>query len=282
MTMNSLTLNRLTENVGAEVIGLDADQLLNDDSFPDQILAALEANGVLVFPKLNLDAETQAAVCQRLGDVEFSVGSGAVPGIMLVTLDPSKSRTAEYLRGTFSWHVDGCTLPEGQNPQAATVLSAVALAESGGQTEFASTYRAYDALTAEEKERYGNLRVHHTIRATQRLVTPNPTSKQEASWAGGLVREHPLVWRHRSGRKSLVIGATTESVVGMDAVAGRLLLDEILERATAPETVYRHEWSLGDAVIWDNRGVLHRVEPYDADSPREMIRTSLLGDEPIE
>jgi alpha-ketoglutarate-dependent sulfate ester dioxygenase len=282
MAMSSLTLNKLTENVGVEVIGLDADRLLHDDSVPDQILAALEDNGVLVFPKLNLDAETQAAVCLRLGDVDFSVGSGAVRGIMLVTLDPSKSRTAEYLRGTFSWHIDGCTLPEGQNPQAATVLSAVALAESGGQTEFASTYGAYDALTAEEKERYGNLRVHHTIRATQRLVTPNPTSKQEASWAGGLVREHPLVWRHRSGRRSLVIGATTESVVGMDAPAGRLLLDEILERATAPETVYRHEWSLGDAVIWDNRGVLHRVEPYDSDSPREMIRTSLLGGEPIE
>jgi alpha-ketoglutarate-dependent taurine dioxygenase len=282
MTMSTLPLNKLTQNVGAEVVGLDADRLLNDDSIPEYVLAALEDNGVLVFPKLNLDSETQAAICQRLGEVDLSVGSGAVPGIMLVTLDPSKSRSAEYLRGTFSWHIDGCTLPEGQNPQAATVLSAVALADHGGQTEFASTYGAYDSLTPDEREHYGKLRVQHTIRATQRLVTPNPTSEQEASWVGGLVREHPLVWRHRSGRNSLVIGATTESVVGMDEVAGREFLDEILERATAPETVYRHEWSLGDAVIWDNRGVLHRVEPYDSDSPREMIRTSLLGDEPIE
>ena len=280
--MSTLTLNKLTENVGAEVVGLDADRLLNDDSIPEYVLAALEDNGVLVFPKLLLDPETQAAICKRLGEVDLSVGSGAVPGIMLVTLDPSKSRSAEYLRGTFSWHIDGCTLPKGQNPQAATVLSAVALADHGGQTEFASTYGAYDSLTPDEKERYGSLRVHHTVRATQRLVTPNPTPEQEASWVGGLVREHPLVWRHRSGRSSLVIGATAESVVGMDSVAGRELLDDILERATSPEAVYRHEWSLGDAVIWDNRGVLHRVEPYDSDSPREMIRTSLLGDEPIE
>lgn len=170
----------------------------------------------------------------------------------------------------------------GQNPQAATVLTAVALAEHGGQTEFASTYGAYDALTPEEKERYGKMRVRHTVAATQRLVIPDPTPEQEASWVGGLAHEHPLVWRHRSGRNSLVIGASTESVVGMDPVAGRALLDQLLERSTTPDSVYRHDWSLGDTVMWDNRGVLHRVEPYDSDSPREMNRTSLLGDEPIE
>lgn len=280
--MSTLNLNKLAECVGAEVVGLDADRLLNDTSLPEQILAELEQNGVLVFPKLDLDPETQVAICRRLGDVDYSVGRGAVPGIMLVTLDTSKSATAQLLRGTFSWHIDGCTLPVGQNPQAATVLSAVALAERGGETEFASTYGAYDALTPAEKDRYGKLRVNHTVAATQRLVIPNPTPKQEAGWARQGVREHPLVWRHRSGRKSLVLGATTESVVGMDPGAGRALLDDLLEHATTPERVYRHEWSVGDTVIWDNRGVLHRVEPYDSDSPREMIRTSLLGDEPIE
>ncbi len=266
--MSTLTLNKLTNNVGAEVVGLDANRLSDDGSLAPQILAALEDNGVLVFPKLHLGAEAQVALCRQLGDVDYSVGRGAVPGIMLVTLDPSKSLSAEYLRGTFSWHIDGCTLPEGQNPQAATVLSAVALAENGGQTEFASTYAAYDRLTSAERERYGKLRVRHTIGATQRLVTSNPTPEQEASWARGLIREHPLVWRHRSGRNSLVLGATTEGVVGMDPVAGRALLDDLLARSTTPESVYRHEWRLGDTVIWDNRGVLHRVEPYRSDSPR--------------
>ena len=280
--MSTLTLNKLTNNVGAEVVGLDVNRLLNDEALVQQILVALEDNGVLVFPKLHLGAESQVALCERLGNVDYSVGRGVVPGIMLVTLDPSKSLSAEYLRGTFSWHIDGCTLPEGQNPQAATILSAVALADQGGQTEFASTYAAYDRLTAEERERYAKLRVRHTVGATQRLVTLNPTPEQEASWTGGPVREHPLVWRHRSGRNSLVLGATTESVVGMDPIAGRALLDDLLGRSTTPESVYRHEWCLGDTVIWDNRGVLHRVQPYRADSPREMIRTSLLGDEPIE
>jgi alpha-ketoglutarate-dependent taurine dioxygenase len=279
MNMSILTINRLTDSIGAEVVGVDADHLLNDDSLPDQILRALEENGVLVFPKLSLDPETQVAVCQQLGEVDLSTGQE--PGIMRVTLDPSKSASALYLRGTFNWHIDGCTLPPGQNPAAATVLTAVALAEHGGQTEFASTYSAYESLIPEKKDRYGKLRVRHTVAATQRLLTPNPTPEQEASWAGGAAREHPLVWRQRSGRCSLVIGATAERVVGMDRDAGRALLDDLLERSTRPERVYRHEWSVGDMVIWDNRGALHRVQPYEEDSPREMIRTSLLGDEPI-
>jgi alpha-ketoglutarate-dependent taurine dioxygenase len=94
--------------------------------------------------------------------------------------------------------------------------------------------------------------------------------------------EHPLVWTHRDGRRSLVLGASADHVVGMEPAAGRALLADLLGRATAPERVYRHEWSVGDTVMWDNRGVLHRAAAYDADSPREMLRTTVLGDEPIE
>jgi alpha-ketoglutarate-dependent taurine dioxygenase len=90
------------------------------------------------------------------------------------------------------------------------------------------------------------------------------------------------VWTHRTGRKSLVLGASADYVVGMDLDDGRALLAELLERATVADNVYRHKWSVGDTVIWDNRGVLHRAAPYDPDSPREMLRTTVLGDEPIQ
>jgi len=278
--MSTLTIKMLKQSIGAEVVGVDADRLLQDDALPEQIRRALEQNGVLVFPKLNLDSEIQVTVCQKLGEVDLLPGKN--PGIMRVSLDPSRSASAEYLHGTFNWHMDGVTLPIGRNPAAATVLTAVAVAERGGQTEFASTYGAYESLTPEEQERYGELRVLHTVAATMRLVNPNPSAEQEASWAGSPAREQPLVWRHRSGRRSLVMGATAERVIGMDDRAGRAVLDDLLDRATGPDRVYRHEWSVGDTVMWDNRGVLHRVVPYEDDSPREMIRTSLLGDEPIE
>jgi alpha-ketoglutarate-dependent taurine dioxygenase len=279
--MTTIALNSLTENVGAEIIGVDADRLLNDDALPAEILSALEERGVLVFPKLGLDAETQIAVCQRLGPVDFSQGK-EVPGIMLVTLDQSKQPQREYVHGTFEWHMDGATLPQGRAPQKATLISAVAVADEGGQTSFASTYLAYESLSAADKERCGTLRVRHSVEAIVSRVTPNPTPEQKASWAATPGREHPLVWRHRSGRRSLVIGTTAESVAGMGVAEGRAMLDELLERATTRDRVYRHEWSVGDTVLWDNRGVLHRVDPYANDSQREMIRTTFVGDEPIQ
>ena len=84
------------------------------------------------------------------------------------------------------------------------------------------------------------------------------------------------------GRRSLVLGATTSHVVGMDLDEGRALLADLLARSTTPERVYRHEWSVGDMVIWDNRGVLHRACRYDPTSPRDMHRTTLHGDEAIQ
>jgi alpha-ketoglutarate-dependent taurine dioxygenase len=280
--MSTLTLNSLTAKVGAEVTGIDVDRALNDESLPALILEALEEKGVLVFPGLGLDPQTQVTFGQRLGSVHFAGGDMAPePGIMRVSLDPARAPAAEALRGTFHWHIDGCTLADGDFPGAATILTAVALADRGGQTEFASTYHAFDDLTADEKHEMASLMVHHTVAATQRLVIPNPSPEMEAVWAAEVGRDHPLIWRHRSGRHSVVLGATAESVIGMDPAAGRELLDDLLLRATSGDRVYRHEWSVGDTVIWDNRGALHRVEPYDNDSPREMIRTSLAGDEPI-
>jgi alpha-ketoglutarate-dependent taurine dioxygenase len=278
--MSSLAVIKLSEHVGAEVQGVDAERLLSDRALPGAVLGAMEEHGVLVFPKLSLEPETQVAVAERLGEVDFSVGQKSVPGTMLVTLDKTKSAKAEYLRGTFHWHMDGCTLPEGSNPQAATILSAVALAEEGGETEFASTYKAFDALTPQERGRCEKLHALHSVAATQRLTFGAPDPAEGDPPDPG-TRRHPLVWRHRSGRRSLVIGATAAAVVGMEPPAGRALLDDLLERATGSGSVYRHHWSVGDTVIWDNRGLLHRVEPYDLGSPREMVRTSLLGDEPI-
>ena len=196
-----------------------------------------------------------------------------------MTLDPAKNPAATYLRGTFDWHIDGCTE---DIPIMATVLTARAVAESGGETEFASTYAAYDDLTDDEKERYLSLRVVHTIEASQRLVNDDPSPEEVALWRSRPSKEHPLVWTHQSGRRSLVLGATASHVVGMDPDESRALLADLLARSTTPDRIYRHQWSVGDMVIWDNRGVLHRACKYDHDSPRDMHRTTLHGDEPIQ
>jgi alpha-ketoglutarate-dependent taurine dioxygenase len=281
--MSLLTITKLTASVGAEVTGLDSDMLATDDALGAAILDALEDNGVLVFPGLGLTPEAQVAFCLRLGDIDHSSdGHHPVAGIYPVTLDKSKNASADYLRATFDWHIDGCTPTNDECPQKATVLSAKQVAERGGETEFANSYAAYEAFSDEEKQRFGALRVVHSLEASQRRVHPDPSPELVVKWRSRPTHEHPLVWTHRSGRKSLVLGASADYVLGMDLDEGRALLAELLGRATQPELVYSHRWSVGDTVIWDNNGVLHRAAPYDSSSPREMLRTTVLGDEPIQ
>jgi alpha-ketoglutarate-dependent taurine dioxygenase len=275
--LSTLPIERLGTTVGAEVVGIERSRLLDDDALPAQCMDALEEHGVLVFRELQIDDDTQVAFSKRLDDVG-KAEPAEPPRIFTVTLDPAKNPVADYLRGTFAWHIDGA---QDEVPTKATVLSAKVVATEGGETEFSSTYAAYDGLDEDEKERFEEVRVLHSFEASQRLVHPDPTPEELARWREKTDREHPLVWCHRSGRRSLVIGASADHVVGMDPEAGKALLDDLVVRATAPARVYRHAWSVGDMVIWDNTGVMHRACRYDPSSPREMRRTTMSGDEPI-
>jgi alpha-ketoglutarate-dependent taurine dioxygenase len=281
--MSTLTITKLTSTVGAEVTGLNSEQLGADDALAIAVLEALEDNGVLVFPGLSLTPEAQVAFCSRLGDVDRSAdGHHPVSGIYPITMDKSKNASANYLRAAFLWHIDGCTPLNDECPQMATVLSAKQVADEGGETDFASAYTAYDMLSEEDKQRLGSLRVVHSLEASQRKTTPDPSAEEVARWRARPTHEHPLVWTHRSGRKSLVLGASADYIVGMDIDKGRAVLDDLLESATRRDNVYSHTWSVGDTVIWDNRGVMHRAGQYADDSGRLMLRTTVLGDEPIE
>ena len=274
----ALAVKKLEATVGAEVLGVEKEQLLADGDLPAAVMEALDENGVLVFRALHIDDATQVAFSKKLDDVG-KPEPAEPPTIYRVSLDPTKTATADLLLGTFHWHIDGA---QDDVPTKATLLSGHVIAPEGGETEFASTYAAYDDLSADEKERFEGLRVVHTLESSQRRVHPDPTPELLARWHEKPDKEHPLVWQHRSGRRSLVIGATADHVVGMDPDEGRALLAGLLDRATTPDRVYRHRWSVGDLIIWDNTGVMHRVQPYDASSAREMHRTTMSGDEPIQ
>jgi alpha-ketoglutarate-dependent taurine dioxygenase len=94
-------------------------------------------------------------------------------------------------------------------------------------------------------------------------------------------RQLPLVWTHRSGRKSLILGCTASHVVDTDLKTSTEILVRLRGWATRPDFVYRHKWSVGDLVIWDNTGTMHRARPYDPDSGRMLTRTKLAGEEPF-
>ncbi|MBS9376080.1 TauD/TfdA dioxygenase family protein [Rhodococcus sp. B50] len=276
--MPELATKKLGETIGAEVLDVDVNRLLNDEDLPAALLDALEEHGVLLFREVNLDDESQVAFARRLGTlVKFPNVPPAADEIMEVSFDPANGN-AEYLAANAFWHIDGLL---DEVVAKASILTARVLSESGGETEFASTYAAYEDLSDDEKERYADLHVVHTFETQQRLSYPDPTPAQLAEWASRKPRTHPLVWTHESGRRSLIFGNGAAEIVGMDPEEGKALLKELEAKATTPDKVFQHTWTVGDMVIWDNTGCVHRVLPFDKSKPRIMNRTTLAGREPI-
>jgi alpha-ketoglutarate-dependent taurine dioxygenase len=273
-----LATKNLTTTVGAEVVGADREHLLHDRGMPEAVHEALEDRGVLLFRGIGFDDQEQVAFGRRLGDLVTRPNKD-IPEITPITQGPDNP-IAEYVRGNEFWHMDGAL---DDVPCKAGILSARVITPGDAGTEFASTYAAYDDLSDGEKVRFAALRVVHTFESTLRPLVPDPTPEQLAHWrTRSPAKEHPLVWVHRSGRKSLVMGATADHIVGMDVDEGRALLSDLTRRATRPERVLRHDWAVGDMVIWDNTGVLHRVTDYDTTSRRELHRATVAGEEPIQ
>lgn len=241
----------------------------------ETIRATLEQRGVIFFRGLELSDEQQVAIARTLGDIV--VGEGQ-EGIYKISLDQNVNQRAQYLKGSMFWHFDGSLQPR---PNLATLLRAVRLSDVGGQTEFCNTYAAYDDLPQADKEAIADLRVVHSAERSQYYVTPEMSYEEIAFWQKSPTKACPIVWTHRSGRKSLLLGATADYVVGLPVEESRALLARLRDWATQPQYVYQHQWQPGDLLIWDNTGTMHRVLPYAADSGRLMHRTILAGEEPL-
>jgi alpha-ketoglutarate-dependent taurine dioxygenase len=253
---------------------------LGDDDVIAQIKVALETRGVLIFPRLDASDDEQLAFTDKMGErVNFT---RRVPGsdvsasdVYKITLDRKLNSEPDYVLGTFFWHVDGVTID--QPLPKATILSARHLSASGGSTEFANLYAAYEALSAEEKREYEGLRVIHSVEAAVRPVHGHPSEERRERYRNlAAVMEQPLVWTHADGRKSLLLGTHAEGIVGMPGPHGRSILTRLMQWAAQPDFVYRHDWQVGDMVIWDNEGLMHRVVPY-TDEGRVMHRTTIAG-----
>ncbi len=270
MSLDVINLNPL---IGSE-IKTDIGTLLSGTEGKN-IRDILEQRGVIFFRGLNITDENQVAIAKSIGDIVDSEGEG---GIYKISLDSKVNARAQYLKGSLFWHFDGSLQPY---PNLGALLRAIKLSDTGGQTEFCNTYAAYEALPTADQEAIKNLRVVHSAERSQYYVTPEMSYDEIKFWQQSPTKTCPLVWHHQSGRKSLLLGATADYVVGMHIEESRALLARLRDWATQPQFVYRHEWQLGDLLIWSNTGTMHRALPYALDSGRLMHRTILAGEEPL-
>ena len=265
----------LTPHIGTEVKA-DLDALL-DGSLARELRALLEQRGVLLFRGTGMTDEQHLRFAKTLGSPRHEHGTD----ITRVSSDKDKSPIfAEYSRGTFYFHFDDTYM---EYPALASVLRCMTIAPEGGQTEFANTYAIYDDLDEAEQALLDTLNAEHSQECIQRKAFPDPTEWQLALWGEGAIpaTTHPLVWLHRTGRKSLLLGETMKRIVELPPAESDALVKRLMELSQRPEYIYSHDWRVGDILIWDNTGTVHRVVPFDLDCGRELQRVKLAGEEPI-
>jgi alpha-ketoglutarate-dependent taurine dioxygenase len=268
----ALSTTDINELIGTEITADKAALLSGEHA--STIRDLLESRGVLVFPKLGFSDEEQIAFTETLGTF---AAEHRGEKLYKVSLDTEVNKQADYLKGSLYWHLDGTM---NDVPILASLLQSVALGNPDeGDTEFCNTYAAYDALSDEDKAEIEGLTVMHSAWNTLFYYEPEPDIRTLRQMQAIGDRELPLVWTHSSGRKSLVLGATARHVVDMDFRKSAELLVRLRAWATSPQFVYRHKWSVGDLVIWDNTGTMHRATPYDPAAGRLLQRTKLAGEE---
>jgi alpha-ketoglutarate-dependent taurine dioxygenase len=287
MATTALEISEATPCIASEV-RLDKADLLSG-THRDALRALLVKRGALVFRDVHVNGDELRAIARTLGDLRLGSArrgsDGATltegdEGVMRVTLDEKKNPAyARFLFGNELWHMDG-TYSEAI-PPFATLLAPVALSREGGDTMFANTYAAFEDLPASEQHALEKLRVVHSLPAALFPAKRNCTAEEFAVWASYPTHTHPLVWQHKSGRKSLVIGTQCSHIEGMHQTQSHDLLQDLMRHATQDRFTYRHKWRLGDLAIWDNTGTIHRALPYEANSEREMLRATLNGEESI-
>ncbi|MFT3968570.1 MAG: TauD/TfdA family dioxygenase, partial [Sphingobium sp.] len=272
-----LSATDLCPRIGSQVaIGISD---LLDGRHAGALRDLLVRRGVLVVRGIGLDDDQLRAFARTMGDLRLgTVKKEGEEGLMRVTMDEKENPDyARFFFGSQLWHMDG-TYEE--VPPFATMLTPRVLSASGGDTLFANNYAAWEDLPDEEKARLDGLEVVHTMQAALFPAKRDCTPEEFALWSGYPARRHPLVWHHRSGRRSLVLSTSASHVVGMDPTESHDLLQRLMAHATQPRYVYRHQWRMGDLLMWDNTGTMHRVLPFDAANGRRLHRCTLNGEEP--
>jgi alpha-ketoglutarate-dependent taurine dioxygenase len=271
----SFTRIDLTPRIGTE-IRIDKEALLNG-SVRKELRALLEERGVLLFRNLDISAEEQIQFGATIGTVRLEHGLESTKIIADKTQSPI---FADYTEGTYYFHIDGTYT---DTPGLASILRPKVLAPTGGQTQFCNTYALYEDLTSEEQRFLCGLQAVHSLEQIMRFAFPNPTEEQLDSWGERRhpPKIHPLVWEHKSGRKSLLLAYNIKYFLGMRRAESDALLARLLKLAEESQYIYTHNWEIGDMLIWDNTGTMHRVIRFDLNCGRELTRVTLLGEEQI-
>jgi taurine dioxygenase len=274
-----LELERLEPSIGARVHGVDLSRVTDDEV--RAIRTALAEYKVLFFAaQHDLHPDSQVALGRRLGEVTES--HPVVPGVddqhpEIYALDSATGGFADV------WHTDVTFV---RRPPLGSVLRAVVLPPTGGDTQWADLELAYESLSEPVRRLADQLVAVHD--GTREFGYYLAQREERTKWEGEEFRalvpiEHPVVRVHpETGRRSLFVNPGFVShLKDVSDAESRSLLDLFYAHITKPEHIVRHRWSVGDVVMWDNRSTVHYANRDYGDQRRVMHRITLRGDQPV-
>jgi alpha-ketoglutarate-dependent 2,4-dichlorophenoxyacetate dioxygenase len=290
-----LQINPLHPIFAAEVTGLDLTALA--ETLPARDLkAAIDKFGVVVYRNPRPPSDEQHVEFSRLfGPVEvgpmFKIQNDKKrfdnPALVDVgNLDAdgnimkSDNRRMLFRKGDRLWHADMSFHP---NRATYSLLLGHEIPPdgAGGDTEFADMRAAYDALPPSMRSMIEDLTVEHSIWHSRKLAGfPEPTQEELDSRPPAY---HKLVHVHPgSGRKALYLAAHASHIVGWPIELGRGLIKNLMSFATQPKFVYRHQWKLGDLLMWDNLSTMHRATEFEDTKYRRDMRRATCREKPVD
>jgi alpha-ketoglutarate-dependent 2,4-dichlorophenoxyacetate dioxygenase len=285
-----ITMRQVGPCFAAEVEGIDLTKPLSPEQV-EAIHAGMDQYAVLVFHDQRINDEQQLAFTRSLGDIEHAIGTslrGAdeqrLPSTFadVSNLDKDNKvfkrddRPRLFGLGNRLWHSDSSFKVI---PAKYSLLHARSIPSKGGNTEYADMRAAYDALDAETKAEVEELVCEHSQLYSRAILGFTDFTDEERERFKPvhqcLVRTHPV-----TKRRSLYLASHAGGILGWPVPEARAFLRDLVEHATQRQFVYAHTWQVNDLVMWDNRQTMHRARPFPAHEPRDMRRTTLVGDGP--
>lgn len=287
----AMQIRQLGPGFVGEVSGLDLTKPLPAEDIA-AIHAGMDQYRVLIFHGQGFTDEQQLAFTQSLGPLETAVGFNlrkpgdqrlASPHFADVSnLDADgkiykrDDRRWQFAIGNRLWHSDSSFKVI---PARYSLLHARALPSKGGNTEFADMRQAWESFDQETKDICEPLICEHSqmySRAKLGFTEFSPEERERFKPVlQRLVRVHPS-----TGKKSIYLSSHAGKIVGWPEPEAKAFLMDLTERATQRELTYSHKWAVGDLVMWDNQATMHRARPFPANEPRDVRRTTLMGNAP--
>ena len=262
---------------GAEILNVDLSGPFDDVLF-DAVMDVWHQARVIVFRGQKLEPDDQLRFGRRVGELSIihtEQFAGEDPAIMYISNVKEDGEFVHALPlGEMMFHIDQCYTP---NPAKATILYAMEIPKSGGNTLFADMVAAYDALDPETKARIAGL---EALNVYDYDAGATHTAAEVAADAPRHV--HPVVRTHPvTGDKALFVNRLmTRSIIGFGEAESRALLEKLFDHQENPAFVYEHRWRLGDLLMWDNRCTLHARREFNPEETRLMRRLTVLGETP--